>query len=168
VARSRHIILVERGRRGDPFALWRLYEIVGRKAMRSRLNLLLEELQHARCTLFQSRNAADSGAAPSSVRARWRAARPAAHTEMGLRSLNCAPADTVADWCIQVVPLAGHDCGRAAARPPASADHTPDSSWLRVSSAQVAVTERWPWLQDSVLPQAIVAESVPASAVAAD
>jgi hypothetical protein len=24
VARSRHIILVERGRRGDPFALWRL------------------------------------------------------------------------------------------------------------------------------------------------
>ena len=34
VARRRHILLVERGRRGDPFALWRLYAILGRNRIR--------------------------------------------------------------------------------------------------------------------------------------
>jgi hypothetical protein len=46
----------------------------------------------------------------------------------------------------------GHDCGWAAARPPASADHIPDNTLPRVSSAQVAVVERWPWLQYAMLP----------------
>ena len=165
---SRHIILVERGRRGDPFALWRLYEIVRRKATRFRLNLLLDMLHHTLGTLFQGRNATNSSAAPSSVGAHWRAARHAAHTKTGLRSVNYAPADTATAWCIQVVLLADYDCGQAAARPPASPDHTPVNTLPAVVSVQVYGAKGWPRRRCLLSLATIVAESVLASAVAAD
>src|SRR5215207_5962843 len=105
-------------------------------------------------------NAADSSAATPTIIALVRAAGRAAHTEIGLRSVNCAPACTAAD-CTQERALAERDCVPGAARQPASADHTSDSILSRVAPVQAGLATWVPGLRLWVSPAADAAESVP-------